>query len=110
MDCKKQHLRLVYLCIRLYNLVQEEFNFCFLLFVYRVDITKLKSSSKLFRKIISEPLNLCTDEHFEFLLKYLSLLHNSVIRPSKEYNECQESIKQIMAYRANHYTLKDIVF
>ncbi|BES94045.1 unnamed protein product [Nesidiocoris tenuis] len=45
--------------------------------------------------------NQSSEEDFVLLKEYLLLLHCNVKRPWKEYNKCQEAIKQHLSLRAN---------
>ncbi|GAB1604987.1 SET and MYND domain-containing protein 4-like [Argonauta hians] len=47
-----------------------------------------------------------SDEIFTFILSHLSLLESWISRPWQDLNKCQEALKQIYSYKANHFIYK----
>lgn len=70
---------------------------------FRISTNQLEKYSAIFKEKVESLGDAHGDEQLDFMCKYLSILHKNTRRPSKEYNECQECIKQILAMRANHY-------
>lgn len=71
---------------------------------FSVDLASLNESSKQFRNVLSKIVNSERDGHLDGLYRHLSLLQKTIKRPWKEYSECQEAIKQCLAFQANHYS------
>lgn len=78
-------------------------------FPLRVNQNEIERYTQIYQNSLSQPLNAATEDQLENLLQYLFLLHKNVRRPCKIYSGCQEVVKQIMAYRANHYSLDDLI-
>lgn len=65
--------------------------------------SEVEKSSKAFREVLEDIICGKTEGKLPFLCSHLKLLHKAVKRPWKEYNECQEAIKQCLSLQANHY-------
>ncbi|XP_049854136.1 SET and MYND domain-containing protein 4-like [Schistocerca gregaria] len=73
------------------------------------DIVKRKKvlmeSSDRFKDNISAVLRGHTKGVATSLVTHLTLLHENVLRPWKEYNDCQEALKQCFNFLGNCYTI-----
>lgn len=86
-------------------------NIDLILHFFRLSSDQLEKYSTIFKETVESLGDAHGDEQLDFMCKYLSILHKNTKRPSKEYNECQECIKQILAMRANHYKVPyDCIF
>ncbi|KAK9498328.1 hypothetical protein O3M35_002986 [Rhynocoris fuscipes] len=77
---------------------------------YYEDVNKeeVEKSSIKFKEVLKE-INIGeTEGKLPFLYEHLKLLHKSIVRPWKEYNQCQEAIKQCLSVQANHYVYKTV--
>lgn len=70
---------------------------------------QLRESSELFDRTIQKVIQSRVEEPslLYTLYEHLTLLYENVKRPWKEYNDCQEAIKQCLALKSNHYCDKD---
>lgn len=46
-------------------------------------------------------------EYIQFLYYHLTFLHNNVKRPVAEYNNCQETIKEVLYRTVDKFTIED---
>ncbi|KAL1131590.1 hypothetical protein AAG570_011204 [Ranatra chinensis] len=69
------------------------------------DVSRVEKSSERFVKLLKDILNGDTENKLPLLYEHLSLLHNNINRPWKQYSECQEAIKQCLSLKANHYII-----
>ncbi|XP_049772881.1 uncharacterized protein LOC126160714 [Schistocerca cancellata] len=65
----------------------------------------LMESSDRFMENISAVLRGHTEGVATSLVTHLTLLHENVLRPWKEYNDCQEALKQCFNFLGNCYTI-----
>lgn len=65
--------------------------------------SEVEKSSTAFRKLLEDIICGKTEGKLQFLCSHIKLLHRAIKRPWKEYNECQEAIKQCLSLQANHY-------
>ncbi|CAG0917823.1 unnamed protein product [Notodromas monacha] len=59
--------------------------------------------ARFYAKVVS---NECIDECMAFLVDYLRFLHDVIVRPSAEFNDCQETLKQCMIVKGNRRFIK----
>ncbi|TRY76319.1 hypothetical protein TCAL_12027 [Tigriopus californicus] len=69
-------------------------------------ILKLQKSSKLYKKSFENVLQGNFQDALPILLEHLRFLDQFIARPFREYNDCQEAIKQCYSATANCYRTK----
>ena len=69
-------------------------------------ISLVNKSSKTFKKTFDNVLQGQLNESLPTLLEHLKILDNHVSRPFKEYNDCQEAMKQCYSVEANSVKTK----
>ena len=64
----------------------------------------LVKSSKVYKKSFDGVLSGQYEESLPTLLQHLKLMDSSISRPLREYNDCQEAIKQCYSALGNSYS------
>lgn len=59
--------------------------------------------SKQFRRAFDAVLQGCFEESIPILVEYLAHLDNHMVRPLRDFNDCQEALKQCYSATANVY-------
>ncbi len=70
----------------------------------KVVMNEFHKMTKQYRKAFENVLQGHYDEAVPVLREYLSYLDNNVKRPIRDYNDCQEALKQCYSAMANSFT------
>ena len=72
----------------------------------RQALADFNKSSKVFKRTFDAVLAGSYQESLPQLLEHLKLMDSTIVRPLREYNDCQEAIKQCYSAMANCYKPK----
>lgn len=70
----------------------------------KVVMNEFHKMTKLYRKAFENVLAGHYEDAIPILKEYLSYLDNNVKRPIRDYNDCQEALKQCWSALANSYS------
>jgi len=70
-------------------------------------ISEHHKAAKQYKKAFDLVLNGKFSDSLPILLEHLTFLDNNISRPMREYNDCQEAIKQCYSVEGNCYRTKD---
>ncbi|KAL4224479.1 hypothetical protein ACF0H5_015180 [Mactra antiquata] len=76
----------------------------------RPRLSSLSQSDENYRMAMRDVLtSTCDniDQSIIFLQEHLRLMDRLLCRPWRDYNDCQEALKQCYAYKASHYTVSE---
>ena len=73
---------------------------------HRAILAELAKSQKSYRRAFEQVLQGEFEEALPVLLEHLRFLDKHISRPLREYNDCQEAIKQCYSAMANSYRVR----